>query len=91
MSQAEIVGYIVIGLGTIVGLFFAIGRPIINLNNTMTTLDVKLDHVRGTDERQDSRLDAHSDRIDKVEDKSINHDGRIISLEKWKEQKEKGE
>ena len=35
---------VVTALGTIVGLFLTVGKPIINLNKTMTTLNINVEH-----------------------------------------------
>lgn len=35
---------VVTALGTLVGLFLTVGKPIINLNKTMTTLNINVEH-----------------------------------------------
>ena len=73
-------------MGTILGLFFTVGKPIINLNSTITELITRLKRMESDlDEFKTHNHEAHKkihERIDKVEDdvESIKRD--IISISK---------
>lgn len=72
MDNATISWTVILALGTIVGLFFTVGKPIINLNSTITELITRLkrmEHDLG--EFKVHNHEAHKklhDRIDEVED-----------------------
>lgn len=72
MNDATVSWAVVIALGTIVGLFFTVGKPIINLNSTITELITRLKRMeRDLDEFKAHNHDAHKklhERIDEVED-----------------------
>lgn len=72
MNDATVSWTVVIALGTIVGLFFTVGKPIINLNSTITELITRLKRMeRDLDEFKVHNHDAHKklhERIDEVED-----------------------
>lgn len=72
MNEATVSWTVIIALGTIVGLFFTVGKPIINLNSTITELITRLKRMeRDLDEFKIHNHDAHKklhERIDEVED-----------------------
>lgn len=72
MNDATVSWTVVIALGTIIGLFFTVGKPIINLNSTITELITRLKRMeRDLDEFKIHNHDAHKklhERIDEVED-----------------------
>lgn len=72
MDDATISWTVVISLATIVGLFFTVGKPIINLNSTITELITRLKRMEhDLDEFKAHNHEAHKklhDRIDEVED-----------------------
>ena len=72
MDNATISWTVILALGTIVGLFFTVGKPIINLNSTITELITRLKRMeRDLDEFKVHNHEAHKklhDRIDEVED-----------------------
>lgn len=72
MNDATVSWTVVIALGTIIGLFFTVGKPIINLNSTITELITRLKRMeRDLDEFKVHNHDAHRklhERIDEVED-----------------------
>lgn len=86
MDDATISWTVILALGTIVGLFFTVGKPIINLNSTITELITRLKRMESDlDEFKTHNHEAHKkihERIDKVEDdvESIKRD--IISISK---------
>ena len=72
MNDATVSWTVVIALGTIIGLFFTVGKPIINLNSTITELITRLKRMeRDLDEFKTHNHEAHRklhERIDEVED-----------------------
>jgi predicted PurR-regulated permease PerM len=86
MDDATISWTVILALGTILGLFFTVGKPIINLNSTITELITRLKRMESDlDEFKTHNHEAHKkihERIDEVEDdvESIKRD--IISISK---------
>lgn len=86
MDDATISWTVILALGTILGLFFTVGKPIINLNSTITELITRLKRMESDlDDFKTHNHEAHKkihERIDKVEDdvESIKRD--IISISK---------
>lgn len=84
MDNATISWTVILALCTIVGLFFTVGKPIINLNSTITELITRLKRMeRDLDEFKVHNHDAHKklhERIDEVEDdvNSIKNDVESI-------------
>lgn len=72
MNKASISWTVILALGTIIGLFFTVGKPIINLNSTITELITRLKRMEhDLDEFKVYNHEAHKklhDRIDEVED-----------------------
>lgn len=72
MDDATISWTVILSLATIVGLFFTVGKPIINLNSTITELITRLKHMEhDLDKFKVHNHEAHKklhDRIDEVED-----------------------
>ena len=72
MNEASISWTVILALVTIIGLFFTVGKPIINLNSTITELITRLKRMEhDLDEFKVHNHEAHKklhDRIDEVED-----------------------
>lgn len=72
MDDATISWTVILSLATIVGLFFTVGKPIINLNSTITELITRLKRMEhDLDEFKVHNYEAHKklhNRIDEVED-----------------------
>lgn len=72
MNEASISWTVILALGTIIGLFFTVGKPIINLNSTITELITRLKRMEhDLDEFKVHNHEAHKKlhvRIDEVED-----------------------
>ena len=72
MDDATISWTVILSLATIVGLFFTVGKPIINLNSTITELITRLKRMEhDLDKFEVHNHEAHKklhDRIDEVED-----------------------
>lgn len=77
----------------LVGLFFTVGKPIINLNSNIVKLNLSVDALREKTNEQASDLkdfEAHAheshkrlwDHNKKQDDKLQNHEQRIHDLEK---------
>lgn len=86
MDDATISWTVILALGTIVGLFFTVGKPIINLNSTITELITRLKRMESDlDEFKTHNHKAHKkihERIDTVEDDVENIKRDIISISK---------
>lgn len=72
MLEYEISWIVVLSIGTLVGLFLAVGNPIIKLNSTITKLMTRLAAIESNiDKFTVSNKDSHRrihERIDEVED-----------------------
>lgn len=72
MLEYEISWTVVLSIGTLVGLFLAVGNPIIKLNSTITKLMTRLTAIESNlDKFTVSNKDSHRrihERIDEVED-----------------------
>lgn len=72
MLEYEISWIVVLSIGTLVGLFLAVGNPIIKLNSTITKLMIRLTAIESNiDKFTVSNKDSHRrihERIDEVED-----------------------
>lgn len=71
MQEYNIFWMVVIALGTLVGLFLTVGKPIIKLNNTLTELNTKMNMMETTvnsftEKNRESHKRIH-ERIDNVE------------------------
>lgn len=93
MNESEIMWTVVLGLGTLIGLFLTVGKPILKLNNTLTVLTSRMDVIEkeskehGTDLKE-QKLHAHESHQrlwdhNKEQDKQIqDHEQRLGILEK---------
>lgn len=72
MLEYDISWIVVLSIGTLVGLFLAVGNPIIKLNSTITKLMTRLTAIESNiDKFTVSNKDSHRrihERIDEVED-----------------------
>lgn len=67
----------------LVGLFITVGKPILNLNQAITKLQVSVDNLQDYQHKQDNRIDSHSAQLD-------DHEKRITTLEIQDSIKSKG-
>lgn len=79
MDEYSISWMVVLALGTLVGLFLTVGKPIIKLNSTLTELITRMDNVETnisvfTEKNRESHRRIH-ERIDHV-------DNRVGDVEK---------
>lgn len=69
----------------LIGLFFTVGRPVINLNSAITTLTVKIEHMQ-SDEADESRRNTEShakmcEHLETHDNTLVEHDKRITKIE----------
>lgn len=85
MTEWGVVGVII----AVVGLFFTVGKPVINLNTSITKLTVTVDRLQK--DYDDLKKQAHSEVNDlavknsdshrRIHDKLDDHEQRITDLE----------
>lgn len=87
MNEIQLIGSFVVGGVAIISFV----TPMLKLNSNITRMNTLLEKIIEDNNRQDKRLDAHSDKLDKVierqqrAEKIIDrHELRINSLEKRK-------
>ena len=71
MNEATAIYTVVIGLGALLGVM----APIVKLNNTITKLIATIEFINKENQRQDDRINNHSERINDLEK-------RVTKLEK---------
>lgn len=95
MDSTWMVGAVVIALASIFGLFVTIGKPVINLNKTLTEVIASVKEIRNDLNRNETRITKHGKEISDVskvvdlntykigmlEDKTDDHEQRIHNLE----------
>lgn len=74
MEYYQFIGYLVVGLGVIISLFLAVGRPLMKLEQRMTRIEDKLDNI-------DKTLGGHSSKIEEHEKRLDDHDKKFIKIE----------
>lgn len=69
---------VVVALATIIGLFMAVGKPILDLNTTITELKTTVQEmIKDLKELKEDNSASHKDMNDKI----ANHESRITVLE----------
>ena len=81
MNEATLIGSVVVGLTAVISLFFAVGKPVINLNKTLMSIQGKLDQVIADLTRTDSRVTQHGKEIEDLQRQTDRHEIRISNLE----------
>lgn len=81
MDEATIIGFVVVGLTAVIGLFFTVGKPIIELNKTLTSIQSKIDAVVANLNKTDDRVTKHGKEIEDVQRQVDRHEIRISNLE----------
>lgn len=84
MDEVQLIGTLfVVGIPVIVSIV-ALVRPFlkatVDLNNTITKLNDKLEQLFNENTRQDKRLDAHGMRLDSLEHTVTEHEAKIEQL-----------
>lgn len=93
MDNNAFIGYLVIGLGSLIGLFLTVGKPIINLNTNLVKLNLMVEQLQK--DYNKLKNDSHeevmklsndnSDAHKRIHQKLDNHEERLIKLEIEKE------
>ena len=74
MDASTFMGMFVVAAATIVGLFFTVGKPILNLNTNIVRLNTTIDNLVKNDTKQDNSIEEHSKILS-------NHEQRIVLIE----------
>lgn len=76
---------VVVVLVTLVGLFFTVGKPILNLNTNIVELGAAVKSLQKTVDKLEQKQDEDNkkvwDRLDRGDRKLDNHETRITKLE----------
>lgn len=73
---------ILIGALTLIGMLAVVVKPIINLNNSITSLTGSVDALKDMIARLEKRIDSHSEDIDEINVELADHEARIKNLER---------
>lgn len=73
---------ILIGALTLIGMLAVVIKPIINLNNSITSLTGSVDALKDMIQRLEKRIDSHSEDIDEINVELADHEARIKNLER---------
>lgn len=73
---------ILIGALTLFGMLAVVVKPIINLNNSITSLTGSVDALKDMIARLEKRIDSHSEDIDEINVELADHEARIKNLER---------
>lgn len=65
---------VVLVISALVGLFFTVGKPILNLNAAVTKLNLSVDNLQAYQKEQDLRMKEHTEQLK-------DHEHRITVLE----------
>lgn len=83
MDETTIIGFVVVGLTAIIGLFFTVGKPIIELNKTLTCIQSKIDMIVANLDKTEDRVTKHGKEIEEVQRQVDRHELRISNLEEY--------
>lgn len=93
MSQAEAIGFAVLGLAAILSLFFAMYKPLNENTKTMTVLTVKVEQLTAAVSKSNIDMEEYKEKVkegqrrqwvelDKHSEKLLVHDVKIQALER---------
>lgn len=71
-----------IGALTLFGMLAVVVKPIINLNNSITSLTGSVNALKDMIARLEKRIDSHSEDIDEINVELADHEARIKNLER---------
>ena len=102
MTQAEMIGIVIIALTSIIGLFTAVAKPLVRNTEAMTLLNASVRELSGKIDEQNKRIEAQEDALEhykdhvresqrKQWDKINEHDRRIDKLEIIQHENERSE
>ena len=85
MTQNEVIGMVMGALVVIVGLFVAVGKPVIKLNTTLTEIVTNQQHlIKNVDDHKEENKKEFEElwNCEERQDGEIrDHEGRLIKLE----------
>lgn len=92
MNETQFLGYLVIALGSLIGLFAVVGKPIMNAVKIMTELNLNIKELKGdvTGVKNDVKEQVEHakegrrklwEAHEKLEGRVSDHDKRISKLE----------
>lgn len=71
MTQYEVIGMVIVGLSSILGLFVLFVKllitPINSLTNSVSNLDLTLRQLNGKHDKLEERVNTHEERLDKID------------------------
>lgn len=73
---------ILTGALVLIGLLAVVVKPIITLNTNITALTVSVYQLKEVIDKLETRVTAHGDEIDKINETLSDHGARITVLEK---------
>ena len=73
---------ILIGALGLIGLLAGVVKPLITLNQNITTLTLSVDQLRGVLSELKERVTTHGREIDEMREELADHEARIRTLEK---------
>lgn len=81
MVEAEALGMVLLALSTILGVFAAIAKPLLRLDQTITKLELTLNQMERHADALDNTINTHEHRLDVAEDRLTEHDYRLRRIE----------
>lgn len=81
MDEAHLIGYIIIGVGSIATVLITVLSPLFKMNSNITSIKNSIDHMLENDKRRDERINNHGREIDAVVRQVDKHEVRISALE----------
>lgn len=73
---------ILIGGLTLFGMLAVVVKPVINLNNSITSLTGSVDALKDMIAKLEKRIDSHSEDIDEINVELADHEARLKNLER---------
>lgn len=77
MDEAYVVGYIVLGIGTLISVL----TPLFKINSNITRMRDSIDNMLERDRIRDERITLHGKELDEVVRRVDKHEVRITNLE----------
>lgn len=82
MGEQEFIGYLVLGIITLIGGFSALFVPLLKLNSNLTELNSNMKHMKENDSIRDKRIENHGKEIEINTKHITNIENRVGNLEK---------
>ncbi len=77
MDEVYVVGYIVLGIGTLISVL----TPLFKINSNITRMRDSIDNMLERDRIRDERITLHGKELDEVVRRVDKHEVRITNLE----------